>query len=167
MRSLFIKQKILKITDHYPVLDESGSAVYNVDQNFQLFGLSVEISNPSGQILCHIDRKIIALLPTFFLQFANGEEVVMRSRFTLFRQKIDISPDEFGIYIEGDILDYNFSVFRGGQMIGRINKKFLALSDTYHLEIFQEEFELLFVAIVVAIDHIKDAKQAAANSGSQ
>lgn len=166
MRNLYIKQKVFKITDHYPVMDELQNPVYYVDQNFKLLGLSVIISCSTGEKLCHIDKKIISLLPTFFLYFYNGVDLMMRSRFSLFRQKIDILPESLGIYIEGNYLDHNFSVYKNQRLIGRINKKFLSWGDTYHLEVLEEEYELLFVAIVIAIDHIKDAQNSASSNNS-
>ncbi len=163
MKNLFIKQKVFKITDHYPVLDESGNAVYHVDQDFQLLGLSVVISDQEGNPVCKVDRKILSFLPVFYLSFHTGEEIVMKSRFTFLRQKIDIEPYELGIYIEGNIIDHKFAVYKGGRIIGRIDRELLVWGDTYHLEIIEEEYELLFVGMVVAIDHIIDARQSSGN----
>ncbi len=167
MKNLYIKQKVFKITDHYPVLDEEEKVHYYVDEDFRFFGLSVHISDPKGTVLCHIEKKIIALLPTFYLHFSNGLELEMRSRFTFLRQVIDVGPSRLGMTIEGNIMDHDFSVFMGNRKIGHIHKKFLSWGDTYHLEIEEEEYELLFIAMVVAVDHIIDERQSSSSANIQ
>lgn len=63
MKKLYIKQKVFKLTDHYPVLNENQEKVYQVDQDFKLIGNRVHVSDSQGNEIFVIDKKIFSLLP--------------------------------------------------------------------------------------------------------
>lgn len=156
MKSLYIKQKVFKITDHYPITDEHGNIVYQVDQDFRLVGNTVHVSSADGRHLFTIDKVILSLLPKFTVQFANGQEIAIKSNFTLFHRDIDIDPDHLGLNLKGDFWGHEYTLSQSGRIVGSISKKWLTWGDTYQLDIHDEELEELFVAVVIAVDHLID-----------
>ena len=59
MKQLFIKQKVLKITDHYPVLDENGNETYHVDEDFKFFGKKIYVTRSDGSHVFTITRELL------------------------------------------------------------------------------------------------------------
>lgn len=159
MRRLYIQQKVFKITDHYPITDEAGNAVYQVDQDFQLIGKTVHVTDPSGRHLFTIKRELFTFLPRFVIEFADGNVLKLQSKLAFFRQVIEVQPTSVGIKIEGDFFSKNFDVLRNGQLIGRINRKLFSIGDKFAIEVADESNEELFIAIMIAVDSIIDAQQ--------
>ncbi|MDI9469179.1 MAG: LURP-one-related family protein [Bacillota bacterium] len=166
MRQLYIRQKVFKILDHYAVTDAAGVPVYQVDQEFRFFGHTVHVTTPAGQPLFTINREIFTLLPRFVVDFANGRSISIRSRFTLIRRHIDIDPEDLGLELRGDFFSLNFSLYQKGNLVGSIHKAWPTLSDQYELVIHDESMELLFVAVVIALDRLLDEARNQAHSAS-
>ncbi len=159
MKTLYIKQKVFKITDHYPILDEQQRTVYEVNQDLKFFGNTVHVSDANGIERFVVDKEIFTFLPRFVVRFSSGQEVILRSRMEFFKKKIDIEQDGPALYLEGDWLDFDFTVYRDSEAIGKISREFLAWGDTYQMAIYEPQYEELVVALTIAVDCIKDDQQ--------
>lgn len=159
MKKLYLRQKIFKITDHYPILNSDEQVEYYVDQDFKFVGLTVHVSDPNRHHLFTVNRKIISLLPKHWVDFADGSSLWLHSRFKLFGTKIDIEPYDLGFTVEGDFFSLNYEVKRFGETVATINRPFFSWSDRYELTILDESLQDLIVAIVITVDAIKDASE--------
>ena len=156
MKSLFIQQKVFKILDHYPITDEDGQTIYQVDQAFRLIGNTVHVSNANGNHLFTIDRVVLTLLPKFIVTFADGREISIKSNLTLFHRDIDIDPDHLGLNVAGDFWDHNYTLSQRGTTVGSISKEWLTFADCYRLDIYDESLQDVFIAVVIAVDRLID-----------
>ncbi|MFP4457938.1 MAG: hypothetical protein ACLFPS_09835 [Clostridia bacterium] len=64
-----------------------------------------------------------------------------------------------GISLEGNFFDYDFSISRYGSIVGRIRKEILAWGDTYEISVYDEKYQDLIVALMIAVDCIKDSQR--------
>ncbi|HPL81087.1 MAG TPA: LURP-one-related family protein [Anaerolineaceae bacterium] len=156
MKSLYIQQKVFKILDHYPITDENGQTIYQVDQEFNPLGHTVHVSAPNGNHLFTVDRVVLTLLPKFVVTFANGKEISIQSNFSLLYRDIDIDPENLGLNVMGDFWEHEYTLTQRGNKVGSISKEWLTLADNYRLDIFDESLQDLFVAVVIAIDCLLD-----------
>ena len=156
MKSLYIQQKVFKILDHYPITDENGQTIYQVDQEFNPLGHTVHVSAPNGNHLFTVDRVVLTLLPKFMVRFANGKEISIQSNFSLLHRDIDIDPEHLGLNVMGDFWGHEYTLTQRGNTVGSISKEWLSLTDNYRLDIFDETLRDLFVAVVIAIDCLLD-----------
>lgn len=157
MSKLYIQQKVFKLLDHYPVTDENEQVVYQVDQEFRWFGHAVKVSDAQGQALFTIERELLTLLPRFKVQFSEGRSLSIKSRFSLFRHDIDIDPEDLGLNLLGNFTSHEFSLSQRGRAIGSIKKAWFSWGDAYELTVEDESLEMLFVAVVIAVDSLLDA----------
>lgn len=159
MRKLYVKQKVFKITDHYPIFDEQQTTVYKVDQDFRLIGNTVHVSDLYGQEIFVVEKVVFSLLPRYEVNFNDGRVLELKSRLAFLKKHIDVFPEEMGITLEGDIFDNNFTINKHGNMIGGIRKELLALGDTYEISVYDERYQNLIVALMIAVDCIKDSQR--------
>ena len=61
-------------------------------------------------------------------------------------------PDD--LEAEGDFLDYEYSLTRGGRTVATVSKKWFAWSDTYAVEVAEGEDAVLILAATVVIDMV-------------
>ena len=93
----------------------------------------------------------------------EGREVLtIKKDFTFF--KASYSIDAAGIEVQGNWWDMNFEVYKDGQVIGSVHKKWLSWGDSYEIQVIDEEYEKIIIAIVLAIDCVKADQAAAANA---
>ena len=167
MKKLYFKEKFLKITDHYPILDEDGRKAYYLDQDFTLVGYKSSVSDGNGALKFKIKRELITFLPKYTISFSNGREMIIQEKLELFRHKIHVYTDNETLELKGDIFSYDFDIKNGaGKNIGTVNRKFFSLTDNYELVIFNKDYTLELIALVICLNNIIDRKKASANSDS-
>ena len=165
MKRYIFKEKFFKITDKYWIKDEEGKDSFYLDQDFTFMGYRAAVYGPDRQRLFRIEKKILSLLPKFFVDFEDGSEMVVNQRFTLLRKSIDVETDFGTIKLKGSIWDYNFVITLDGKKIGEVNRRFISLTDHYVLTVYDEDYTLAMIALVICLNKIHDDEESAANAG--
>ena len=160
MHKLYLQQKIFKITDHYEVYDDSGNAVYQVDQDFKFIGNTVHVRKFDGTKGFVIDRKILTLLPRYIITFDDGKVLRVKQNLTFFKKSIDLISDDYDLNLRGNFLDMDFEIFERNRVVGRIYKKYFTFRDIFVLEIIEDEYEDEILALTIVVDEIKDIESA-------
>ncbi|AMB95940.1 LURP-one-related/scramblase family protein [Aerococcus urinae] len=161
MRRLYIKQRIFKITDHYNIKDDQGQVCYRVDEDFKFFGHKVKVSDPQGQPLFEISRKLFKIFSEYQIKFVDGSQVTIKDRLSFFRRKVKISSPDYNLDLKGNFLDNNFALTLDGEKIGSINHKIFAIRDTFVLDVYNEDYEAVMVGLAIALDNMMDNEEAA------
>ncbi|WP_282928914.1 LURP-one-related family protein [Anaerococcus sp. Marseille-Q7828] len=166
MKKLYFKEKFFKITDHYPILDENGREAYYLDQDFTFLGYESKVSDLNAKTILKISRQLLTFLPRYTVSMGDGRSMIVQKKFEFFRHRVDVSLDDDALYLEGDIFHLNFTVTnKNGQMVGAVNKKFFALTDTYELIVYDEAYIEELIGLVICLNNMIDLEEAA-NSGS-
>ena len=166
MKRYIFKEKFFKITDKYWIKDEDGNDSFYLDQDFTFMGYKAAVYGPDRQRLFRIEKKILSLLPKFFVNFEDGSEMLVNKRFTLLRKSIDVDTDFGTINLKGSVWDYNFIISLDGQKIGEVSRKFISLTDQYALTVYDEDYTLAMIALVICLNKIHDDEESAANVGN-
>ena len=153
MRLLF-KQKFLSLLDSYDVYDGNNNVQFKVKGQFS-FGHSFIIYNKYNEEVGALKQKIFTILPQYTI-YKNKEELgTITKRISFIHPKFDVS---FGGYtVEGDFFEWDYKVLKEGRHIATISKKILSLTDTYIIDVIDEE-ALIVLMIVLSIDSIKDRR---------
>jgi uncharacterized protein YxjI len=160
MRRLFVDQKIWSLRERFTVDDEQGAAVYTVEGSLFKIPKQFSISDPSGRERARVWKKPVSWLPRFFVEVDGVEVATIAKQFTFLRPRYTI--DGPGLTVTGDYWDMSFEIDLGGALVGRVDKKWMAVRDTYAIEIERPEDELVVLGIVLAIDYVKRTEQAGA-----
>lgn len=159
MKQLFIKQKVLKITDHYPVLDENGNETYHVDEDFKFFGKKIHVTKPDGSHVFTITRELFHLLYRFHAVFNDGKQMTLKQKFQFFHIGIDVVSDDYRLTLEGDFLSLNFEVFSEGTKVGHIYKKWLSWGDSFTIDVIDPAFGDELLTLMIMVDFIRDQRE--------
>lgn len=162
MKRYIFKEKFLKLTDKYWIKDEDGSNAFYLDQDFTFIGYRATVFGPDKERLFRIEKKIISLLPKFFVDFEDDSKMTVNQRFTLLRKSIDVDTDFGTINLKGSIFDYDFTITLNGEKIGEVNRKFISLTDHYVLTALNEDYTLAMIALVICLNKIHDDEASAA-----
>lgn len=167
MKKLYFKEKFFKITDHYPILDENGREAYYLDQDFKLLGYQSNVTDLNAKTILTIKRELVSLLPRYYVTMDDGATMKVQKRFEFFRHRVDVDLEDDSLYLEGDIFHLNFTVTNSsGESIGKVNKKFFALTDNYELIIYNENYLEELLGLVICLNNMVDLEQASANAGN-
>jgi uncharacterized protein YxjI len=92
----------------------------------------------------------------------HGQEIaeVRKKLFSPFvdRFTIDIpGPDDLAI--RGSLLDHDYTVRRGDQLVATVSKAWISLTDTYGVDIAAGENDLLILTSILALDLAEDQER--------
>lgn len=148
---LLIKQRVFSWTDTYDVYDESGRPRYFVKSEFFSIGHKIHVYDSLTNLeVGSISQKIIAFLPKFTVQINGNYVGTVEKRLSLFKPKYSI--DYNGWEVTGNIFGWDYDVVSGSNTIMHISKEFLTFGDTYVLDFYNPENEIMGLLLVIAID---------------
>lgn len=156
-----IQERFVRLGEDSDILDESGRPVFHVDGKVFTLRDRLVIEDLSGREVASVHRKLLAFRPTYEIS-VNGRQAaqVRKHLFTPFRDSYTIDvPGPDDLEMNGSLLDHDFTIRRGGQVVATVSKAWLTLRDTYGVEIAPGEDDLLILASVLALDLAEDRER--------
>ena len=112
--------------------------------------------------MARVHRKLVALRPKYEIS-SHGEEMaeVRKRFFTPFHDEFNIDvPGPDDLEMVGDIFSHEYAIRRGDRTVATVSKRWVALTETYGVEIAPGENDTVLLASVLALDLAKDAERA-------
>lgn len=149
-----VREKIFTFGDKFVIKDEMERPAFEVVGKVFTLGNKLNIYNMNGKKLVYIEQKLLRFLPEYNI-YMNGDLVAtVKKEFTFFKPKFNINSN-FGYFsIDGDIFNYNFSIYRDRRKVAVISKKWFAWSDTYGVDIDEGESHVFILALVIVLDQV-------------
>lgn len=146
---LILKQKLMALLDSYDIYDEFGNVVFKVKSKPAL-GHEMHVFDAYGNEVGMIKQRLLYLFPTFEIWIGGKCEGYIKKGFTLFKPSFTLN---YGSYrVQGNIMEWNYNVSNGREVIMYVSKKIFNLTDTYEINIYDESQLVPAVLIVLAID---------------
>lgn len=158
-----LKQKIFGLGGDFMVKDPSGKDQFFVDGKAISLGRRLVIKDMRGRAQAVIQQHLISLVPAYEIRRKGKPSATISRRFfsPIFdRLKIDL-PGWDDIEVRGDLFDHEYTFYRGGRAVAQASKRWIALVDSYGLDIDDEEDAVLIIAAAVVIDEMIDQRQQA------
>ncbi|MCL5997642.1 MAG: LURP-one-related family protein [Chloroflexi bacterium] len=156
-----MREKLIAIGDDFTIKDERGRDVYFVDNKLLRIRDELQFQDMQGNELAVIKRKLLTLRPVYEI-WRDGQQVavVRRSFIRIIRDKFEVDvPGPDDLEIHGDFLQHEYSFRRGGEDIAHVSKRWIALTDTYGVDIREGEDEVLILASAIVIDRVSHDPQ--------
>jgi uncharacterized protein YxjI len=156
-----IKERFFRLGEDSDILDESGRPVFHVDGKVFTLHDRLIVKDLSGQEVANVHRKLLAFRPTYEIS-VRGEKAaqVRKHLFTPFRDSFTIDvPGPDDLEMTGSLLDHDYTIRRGDQVVATVSKAWLTLRDTYGVETAPGEDDLLILAGVLALDLAEDRER--------
>lgn len=150
-----IRQKLISIGDDFWIENEGGQKVYKVDGKALRIRKTLEFEDAKGKKLAMIKERLLAIKDTMVIEDANGRDIatVKKALIAPLRDKWNVNvKGGKDLVVQGDILDLEYSIKQGRRKVAEVSKKWFTLTDTYGVEIEEEQNDILILAVAVAID---------------
>jgi uncharacterized protein YxjI len=149
-----IRARSFDIGDDFDIKDDSGQVVYHVDGKVLTLRDRLVIEDPSGQEVASVHRQLVSLRETYSVSIGGQKAAEIKKKlFTPFVDKytIDIpGPDDLEMH--GDLFDHEYSIEQGGREVASVSKKWFSFRDTYAVRVADDADHLLILASVLALD---------------
>lgn len=154
---LYVQQKVFSFKERFTVKNENQEDMFLIEGKVFSFGKQLSIQTMDNNHLALVKQKVFKLLPTFEI-VVNEETHVLKKQFSLFTP-IYVIPT-LNIRIEGDFGAHHYTITQAENELAIISKAFFSFADTYEIDIIDDKYTKLIVAIVVAIDAVLDLESA-------
>lgn len=152
MRLLF-KQRFFSWLDSYDIYDENGNTVFTVEGKLA-FGHRLDILDAAGAYLGTVKEEVLTFLPRFRLYLGSECIGKIKKEFTFFKPVFTV--DCSGWEVSGDLFEWDYDITgAAGEVVAHLSKELLRFTDTYVLDIADEQNALLVLMVALAIDAAK------------
>jgi uncharacterized protein YxjI len=157
-----IRERLFRLGEDSDITDEHGRPVLRVDGKVLSLRNRLVLRDPHGREVAQVQRKLVALVPTYQISLAGREGAEVRKHlFTPFGDRFTIDvPGPDDLEMAGDLLDHEFTIRRGDQPVATVSKRWFSMRDTYAVEVAAGQDDLLVLASVLALDLAEDQERA-------
>lgn len=150
-----IRQNLISIGDDFWIENAAGERVYKVDGKVLRIRKTLVFEDAKGKKLAQIQERLLTIKDTMVIEDAGGQDIatVKKALFTPLRDKwnVDVKGGE-DLVVQGNILDFEYTIKQGRDKVAEISKKWFRLTDTYGVEIAPGQNHILILAIAIAVD---------------
>ena len=163
-----LNQKLLSLSGDLWIENEQGNNAFQVDGKAFSLRRTLILLDPSGNPLYAIGKSLAHLHRTF--EIKRSDAVVA----TVQEALVNFLGDHFTITsatgdqlsVKGNFVDREFRVSRGGADVIVASRKWLAIRDSYGIQIAPDFETSLGLAIVVALEQMELEEREGHNAGS-
>jgi uncharacterized protein YxjI len=151
-----MRQKLLSLADNFTIKNEQDQDVFLVKGKLFSFGDKLSFQDLAGNELVFIDQRLLNWSPTYELwRQAELLAVVKRELFSFIHHRFTVDvPGPNDLEAEGDFLDHEYMITRGGSVVATVSKRWFSWADTYGIEVADGEDDVLVLATAVVVDMV-------------
>jgi uncharacterized protein YxjI len=137
--------------------NENGQKEFKVDGKALRLRRTLIFEDAHGNELCKIQERLLRVKDSMEIEGPRGEQMAMvkKALFTPLRERwvvtIKNGPD---LEVQGNILDHEYSIGEGRDMVAEVSKKWFRLRDSYGVSINPGQDDVLILAVAVCIDEM-------------
>lgn len=147
---LLFKQRFFSWFDSYDIYDEAGNTMFVVKGELA-WGHLLRIYDSNGEEVGYIKQKVLTFLPKFEMYIGGAYAGCISKEFTLFRPKFNI--DYNGWHVEGDWFEWDYTICdASGYSIATVSKELWNWTDTYMIDVHNQQDAVYVLMLVLAID---------------
>ncbi len=147
---LLFKERLFSWFDSYDIYNESGETVYTVEGQLA-WGHCLKIFDVNGNEIGTVKERVFTFMPKFEIYLGENYIGCISKEFSLFTPKFEI--DYNGWYVEGDFFEWDYNILNSsGENIAAISKELFNWTDTYAIDVYNQEDALSVLMLVLAID---------------
>lgn len=148
MRLIF-KQRLFSWFDSYDIYDNSGNTVFTVKGQLA-WGHCFKIFDSYGNEVGMLKQKVMTFLPAFEIYIDGQYMGQIKKEFTLFKPKFVMDLNDW--YIDGNWTEWDYTVYGRNGAVMTVSKEIMRLTDTYMLDVYNDEDALAGLLVALAID---------------
>lgn len=154
---LIFKQRLFSWFDSYDIFDEAGNTVYVVKGALS-WGHLLRIYDVFGNEVGCIKEKVFTFLPKFEMYIGGRYVGCIKKELTFLRPRFNVEYN--GWHVEGNFIEWNYNIIDPFyRLVATVAKAVWNWTDTYVIEVANEEDALSALMLVLAIDAEKCSRR--------
>lgn len=152
---LIIKNKLISWGGSSTVLDENGNEIFKVKGKVFSLRRKKTICDITGKKLFIVKNKLINFWTHKSFIYDSNKHKLASVKNRGFKGGFDVLGYEDEISLEGWGIK-GYSILKNGEPIGEVKTNILSLTDTYEVIVQDGQDSAFIVALIIAIDNVRD-----------
>lgn len=151
-----VRERLFAIKDDFWVADEHGNRVFFIDAKILSLRHALDLKDASGRTLATIKHRLLTFTDAMEIEH-DGAVVatVHKAVFSPLHHKAHIELADGGrLEAVGNLLDKDFEITDGQQVLARVSRSWFRMRDTYGVDVAPGENDALMLAIAICLDRI-------------
>jgi uncharacterized protein YxjI len=157
-----MKQKFFSLGGAFYIKNDQSQDIFRAEGKVLSFGHQLTFYDMSGNELAFIKQKVFSWGPTYEI-YREGQlfAIVKKELFSFFKHVFTIDvPGPDDLVAEGDFWDLEFTFSRGDRRVAVVSRRWFSWTDTYGVEIVEDEDDVLILVSAIVIDMVRaDSKE--------
>ena len=152
-----MREKLLSIGDDFWIETDRGRRAFKVDGKALRLRNTLVLEDARGNAVYEIQAKVVAIKDTMAVSKPRGRDMatVKHALISPLRDRMSANmADGPDIDIRGNILNHEYTMERRGKRVAEVSKKWIAIRDTYTVEIAPGEDDALILALTVVVEQM-------------
>ncbi|MBR5826614.1 MAG: LURP-one-related family protein [Clostridia bacterium] len=161
---LLFKQRFFSLAGSYNIFDENENVVFTVKGKLG-FGREFYVYDKDGNMLAFMKRRVFTFLPCVDVFVGENYIGCIKRRFSFFKPVYTI--DFHSLSVVGNFFELDYGIFDAEcKEIAHISQKLFKLTDTYVIDVIQDDMALYALLVVIAIDADKSSRSTTISIGN-
>lgn len=157
---LLFKQRMFSWFGSYDIFSENGETLFTI-KGQPSWGKRLNVYDARGEHIATLKQRIITFLPCFDMYIGDRQVGSIRKDLTLFKPSFTIDCN--GWCVSGSFFEWDYNIIdSAGGTVAVISKEIYHFTDTYVIDVLQENHVLGALMVTLAIDAEKSSRN---NSG--
>jgi uncharacterized protein YxjI len=150
-----MREKLVSFGNDFWIEDANGRRAFKVDGKMLRVRDTLFFEDMNGNEMCKLQQRLLTIRDTMTIEGPTGQTLAtvkkalitpIRDRWTV---KVGDGPD---LQVQGNIIDFQYTIGTGGSKIAEVSKRWFRLADTYGVQIEPSQNDIVILAVTVAID---------------
>ena len=163
---LVLKEKVFTLKERFNVHRRAGTAALQRGGQVLLLGPSVRRGGCQRHARAHIQQKVLALLPRYFITCDGMEEMELKGHLNIIHPHYTLETPDGDWEVRGDFLHHEYTIQKGEETIATVARKWFSFGDSYALDVAEDKNVVPALCVMVALDCIFEDGAVAAAGGA-
>lgn len=160
---LYMKQKVFSLKDRFTIVNEYGEVCYTAEGEFFTFLKKLHVFDHEGNEVAYL-RQVFSFLPQFEVIVENHMVARVCRKWSVLRPKYEIEGLDW--HVDGSWHEHEYEITDSSRVIVSVHKEWMSWGDSYEIDVKDPLDEVNALAVVLAIDAVLAAQQAAASGAA-
>lgn len=150
-----IKEKFWSWGNEFSITDSSGKEAYYVKGKVFSWGDKLSFQNAAREEVAAISQKLMSWKPCYQIIIDGNVFAEVIKEWTWFNKQFTLDvPGPNDYTIDGSFWAHEFTFKRGGKVVASISKKHWSWTDSYGVDIAEDEDEVSILCACIVIDQV-------------
>lgn len=152
-----VRERLFDIKDDFWVTGERGDGVFYVNAKLVSLHHTLVLEDASGRQLASIKHRLLTFTDAIDIEHDGGVvATVHRAIFSPLHHRANIELHDGGGRLEavGNLIDKDFEIRDGHDVVARVSRKWFRIRDTYGVEVAPGQNDAFMIAVAVCLDRI-------------